>query len=85
MNKHTFRQDIREFMDQSGIGLRDFAHEVGLNPSILSRFLKRDDANITTDSFFLIWKHLYGEQTPVPLHVLEQVQGNKEARQEVNA
>lgn len=85
MNKHTFRQDIRDFMDQSGIGLRGFAHEVGLNPSILSRFLKRNDANITTDSFFLIWKRLYGEQTPVPLYVLEQVQGVKETRQDVDA
>ena len=65
MEKQDLRNDIITCLVKRGISLHRFAQESGVNSAALWRFVHREKSNLTTDSVFRLWPHLYGEQKPV--------------------
>ena len=64
MNKSTLRCDVRLVLQLRRISLRQLAREAGIDISSLWRFMQKDSANLTTDSLFKLWPHIYGSQSP---------------------
>ncbi|WP_165177947.1 helix-turn-helix domain-containing protein [Desulfovibrio sp. ZJ369] len=67
MNNYTLRDDIRACLKGRGISIHRLAQESGVDAEALWRFVNNKKPNLTTDSLFRIWPHVYGEQKPSPL------------------
>lgn len=67
MNKHLLRNDIQVVLRTRGITLHRLASESGVEAASLWRFVNNEKANLSTDSLFKLWPHLYGAQTPFPV------------------
>lgn len=67
MNKQTLRNDIQEVLKTRSITLHRLASESGVEAASLWRFVNNENANLSTDSLFKLWPHLYGAQTPLPV------------------
>ena len=67
MDNHTLRDDIRAYLRNRGISIRRLSQESGVDAAALWRFINNKKPNLTTDSLFRLWPHLYGEQRPLPL------------------
>lgn len=67
MNKNTLRQDILAYLRIRKIKLHRLALESGVNTKSLWLFMNREEANLSTDSLFKLWPHIYGEQSPTSL------------------
>lgn len=67
MNKHLLRNDIQAVLEDRGITLHRLASESGVEAASLWRFVNNETANLSTDSLFRLWPHVYGAQKPLPL------------------
>lgn len=67
MDNHTLRADIRACLKNRGISIHRLSQESGVDAAALWRFVKGKKPNLTTDSLFRIWPHLYGGQKPLPI------------------
>lgn len=67
MNKLTLRNDIQTVLKDRGITLHRLASESGVEAASLWRFVNNENANLSTDSLFRLWPHVYGAQKPLPL------------------
>jgi len=69
MNAQTLRNDIQAAIKAKGLNLRKLAQMAGVSQSSLWSFVNCQREAISTDTFFRLWPHIYGEQAPVPLTV----------------